>query len=298
MWRLLRIVWVLGWLGFAAWVEAGDVGGVVERFRGLDRSVEWRKVGEVVLDFETYHPQGMVWVGDRFFLSSVEVINRAKGEGRGHLFEVGRDGKLRRSILLGEGAAYHPGGIDFDGERLWVSVAEYRPDSWSVVYRVDPVTLEVERVFDFADHVGALVCDRGRRLLVGVSWGSRRLYRWELDEGMRGLVAGKEVEMRVNGSFYVDYQDGLGLAGSPYALFGGLSTLSGGGESVVLGGLELVDLREMRPVHQVPVMLRTEGGRSMLQNPWSVEVWGGGLRFYFIPEDGRSVMYLYDVIPE
>jgi hypothetical protein len=193
--------------------------------------------------------------------------------------------------------AYHPGGIDYDGERLWVSVAEYRPDSSSVVYRVDPGSMEAERVFGFGDHLGALVCDRERRLLVGVSWGSRRWYRWELEEGLGGLVPGKEAEMQVNGSFYVDYQDGLGLAGSPYALFGGLSTLSGGGESVVLGGLELVDLREMRPVHQVPVMLRTGGGRSMLQNPWAVEVWGEGLRFYFIPEDSRSVLYIYDVIP-
>ena len=59
-------------------------------------------------------------------------------------------------------------------------VAEYRPDSRSLVYRVDPVTLSAERVFQFEDHLGALVCDRAGRRLVGVSWGSRRLYRWEL----------------------------------------------------------------------------------------------------------------------
>ena len=33
---------------------------------------------------------------------------------------------------------YHPGGIDYDGRHIWVSVAEYRPNSRSIVYRIDP----------------------------------------------------------------------------------------------------------------------------------------------------------------
>jgi hypothetical protein len=78
---------------------------------------------------------------------------------------------------------YHPGGIDFDGRWIWVPVAEYRAESRSVVYRVDPRSLEAVNVFGFADHLGALVYDGPRRALVGVSWGSRRYYRWELREG-------------------------------------------------------------------------------------------------------------------
>ena len=34
---------------------------------------------------------------------------------------------------------YHPGGIDYDGRHIWVPVAEYRPNSRSIIYRV-PVT--------------------------------------------------------------------------------------------------------------------------------------------------------------
>ena len=40
-------------------------------------------------------------------------------------------------LKLGEGTIYHPGGIDFDGKFIWVPVAEYRPNSRSIIYRAD-----------------------------------------------------------------------------------------------------------------------------------------------------------------
>ena len=75
------------------------------------------------LSFPTFHPQGMTAVNDRFFLSSVEVIDRTAEQGTGHLFEMSRQGTLLRSLQLGEGALYHPGGIDYDGVCIWVPVA-------------------------------------------------------------------------------------------------------------------------------------------------------------------------------
>ena len=52
-----------------------------------------------------------------------------------------------------------------------------------------------------------------------------------------------------------------------------------------------------RPVHQVPIPLRTPDGVSMTQNPVFIEARGAGLRAYFMPEDGRSTIYIYDVGP-
>ena len=40
---------------------------------------------------------------------------------------------------------YHPGGIDYDGEYIWGPVAEYRPNSESIIYKVDAETLKVEK---------------------------------------------------------------------------------------------------------------------------------------------------------
>ena len=93
-----------------------------------------------------HHPQGMVRFGDSLFLSSVEIIERTEryetpqdgydrtaGVGRGWVFRLNLDGELQDSAELGEGDIYHPGGIDFDGQYLWVPVAEYRPDSESII---------------------------------------------------------------------------------------------------------------------------------------------------------------------
>jgi hypothetical protein len=165
-----------------------------------------------------------------------------------------------------------------------------------VVYRVDPESLEVERVFEFGDHLGALVCDAARRGLVGVSWGSRRYYRWDLREDGESPVQATAPVQWDNGSHYVDYQDGQFLKGTPWALFGGIGRITGEGTgSFTLGGLELVDVWEMRAIHQLPVLPRTAGGESLLRNPFAVEPRGTGLRFYFVPEDDSSRLHVYDV---
>lgn len=272
---------------------------VAQRFLQLTRTAPWQKTAEIRLGFRTHHPQGMRIVGDRFFLSSVEVHNRAEGRGVGHLFEVDFNGRLHRQIRLGEGPMYHPGGIDHDGRWLWIPVAEYRPDSRSLVYRVDPDSLEAQRLFEFPDHLGALVIDRAGRQLVGVSWGSRRFYRWELLPGQDTPQAPETPLMTLNGSHYVDYQDGQGLAGTSWALFSGVSRLNApDGPSFALGGLELVDLETLRAVHQLPVPLWTGRGQSLLQNPMAVQTTPTGLRFSFLPEDDDSTLYVYEVLVE
>ena len=104
-------------------------------------------------------------------------------EGEGLLFKVDFDGCLLAVTRLCEGPIYHPGGIDFDGDWIWVPVAEYRPDSSSIIFRVDPETLEAEAVFRVDDHVGDLSYSRSDNKLYGFSWGARRLYAWQIEHG-------------------------------------------------------------------------------------------------------------------
>jgi len=288
--------------------------GIAERLRRLDRGAVWTPAGTVTLQFRTEHPQGMVRIGERFYMSSVEInertqrfaeprdgLDRTPGRGRGHLYEFDAEGRLLRSLTLAEGDIYHPGGIDFDGTHIWMPVAEYRPNGRSIVYRVDPRSMQAEEVFRFADHIGGLVMDRAGGTLHGVSWGSRRFYAWPIGADGRptNLDARPEALRRPNPSHYVDYQDCKSV-GDGLALCSGLNTYRPQGPSgpaFALGGVELVDLLRVQPVFQLPVELWTERGLPMTQNPFFVAPHGNGLRFWFAPEDDTTRLFTFDVAP-
>ncbi len=72
---------------------------------------------------------------------------------------------------------------------------------------------------------------------------------------------------------------------------------SADGQPFRLGGLELVDLVQGRPLHQVPVRLWTRSGLNMTHNPVWIEPSDAGLRGYFMPEDDRSTLYVFEVQP-
>jgi hypothetical protein len=261
---------------------------VGDRVLSLTRTSSWTLVRSVPIAFRTFHPQGMVKVGETLFVSSVEVVDRDAGKGAGHLFKIDLAGNLLADLRIGEGAVYHPGGLDYDGRHIWMPVAEYRPDSRSIVYRVDPSSMKAEEMFRVADHIGAIVHDTDSHTLHGVSWGSRRFYRWTLGGAARGQT--------LNTSHYLDYQD-CKYAGRVRMLCTGVTEIrqANGSMPFRLGGLDLVDLRDGRPLHQVPVLLWTESGLDMTHNPSWFEVSGSGLRAYFMPEDDRSTLYVFEV---
>ena len=104
---------------------------LIDNLTSLDKNSEWELKSDEVVDFFTYHPQGMTKIDDEtLFLSSVEIItptekfdqprkglDRTPGEGEGHLFKFDTEGNLIDSVILSDGDIYHPGGIDYqDGE--------------------------------------------------------------------------------------------------------------------------------------------------------------------------------------
>jgi len=283
---------------------------VGDRVKLLTRGTQWKQVAAIPMQFDTQHPQGMVKIGDDFYVSSVEIrkpttrypqpvdgYDRDTGEGAGHLFKFDKTGKLLADLPLGEGSAYHPGGIDYDGRYIWVPVAEYRPNSASIVYRVDPATMKATEVFRFKDHVGGIVHNTEAKTLHGVSWGSRRFYRFTLDD--QGRVTNASVPpaelRRMNKSGYIDYQDCKYLGGNEM-LCSGLNNyqVKKDGPRFPLGGFEIVDLRTDQAIAQMPIELWTESGFPMTQNPFWIESTATGLRAYFMPEDNKSTLYVYE----
>lgn len=282
-----------------------------DRVTQLTRSSVWTLERTIPLAFPAHHPQGMVKIGDRLFISSVEIkvptkrgagsgnFDRDAGEGVGHLFETTLDGKLVADQVIGEGAMYHPGGIDFDGTHIWVSVAEYRPNSRSIVYRVDPSTRKATEVFRFADHLGGIVRNTDDNTLHAVSWGSRWFYRVALDaNGQATNADAVPATIRTaNGSHYIDYQD-CKYAGARRMICTGIADVSRGAgqQAVTLGGIDVIDLGTGRAVHQVPIGLTTPGGSSLTRNPSFFEVTPSGLRAYFVPDDdNKATLYVYTI---
>jgi hypothetical protein len=283
---------------------------LAERVTKLSRGTQWKPVSAVPVNFLTHHPQGMVKIGDTLFVSSVEIqqptkrfpqpvdgYDRDTGAGVGHLFKIDMKGNLIADITLGEGSIYHPGGIDYDGKYIWVPVAEYRPNSRSIVYRVDPETMKAEEMFRFPDHVGGLVHDTDSKSLHGVSWGSRRFYRWALDANGKPTNASEAPEKlrTLNTSHYLDYQD-CKYAGKSRMLCSGVTEMRLTPEAAPfrLGGIDLVDLADGRPIFQTPVLLWSAAGMDMTHNPVWMEPSDAGIRGYFMPEDDKSTLYIYE----
>jgi Family of unknown function (DUF6454) len=284
---------VVSVVGSAPSSSAGVTDPLVAAVQQLSRSTVWTTARSMPLSFLTYHPQGLARVGDRLFLSSVEVIeapvrypqpidgyDRSPGRGVGHLFELDLNGRLLRQIILGEGTIYHPGGIDFDGRDLWVPVAEYRPNSRAIVYRVDPGTLAATEAFRVADHVGGVVHPGEHGPVYGVSWGSRRLYAWTEN--------GHLLHRAANESHYVDFQD-CASAGDEQAVCTGITefpTASGG--RFDLGGIAVLDLRTLTVGHEVPVTVLSPNRHVVTRNPVLLETDGPILRMWAAPDDGEE----------
>jgi hypothetical protein len=267
---------------------------LVSLFDNLARSTAWEHTSTLDLDFDTFHPQAMEVTEDRIYLSSVEVTeppvkyqeprdgyDRTSGAGVGHLFVLDREGHLLKDIELGEGDMYHPGGLDVDDEHIYVPVAEYRPDSRSIVYRVDLDSLEAEKLFTVEDHVGGVIRDQQSGHLVGQSWGSRRFYDW--------TQSGRQVETWSNPQHFLDYQDCEYVAARK-TLCSGVAGLPGGPTSTSgydLGGLAMIDLADNhRILHEVPVQEWSTAGHVITHNPTDLDADGSHLTLYAAPDDG------------
>lgn len=269
---------------------------VVGALKNVTRGTAWTLTATLNLDFETFHPQGLEVTEDRIFLSSVEILeptvryptpvdgdDRSPGKGVGHLFVLDRQGKLLEDIVLGEGNSYHPGGIDIDEEKVWVPVAEYRPNSHAIIYSVDRETLEVTKEFEEDDHIGGIVHDRATNKLVGNTWGSRRFFQWTMQ--------GRELDRWLNPDHMLDHQD-CEYAGEGHALCSGVTGLPaqpGSPKGYELGGLALVSLATGQLEHEVPVQLWSTAGHVITRNPVDLDAQGSHVTLFAAPDDGEEV---------
>jgi hypothetical protein len=274
---------------------------MVGKFQQLTRNNIWEQKEKINLQFNTYHPQGMTKVGDLYYMSSVEIIetpvkydqprdgyDRSPGTGIGHLFVFNKEGKLLKDLKLGEGIIYHPGGIAYDGKSIWVSVAEYRPNSKSIIYKVNPETMNSQKMFRINDHIGGILRDGKQGTLKAISWGSRTFY--EFNE------KGKVLRKSNNPSHYIDYQD-CENAGKEHMICSGITELPQQGSATAkfeLGGVALLDMKTMDMVSELPITLFSPHGHVVTRNPVFLESTKQGIKMYAVPDDDKSSMLVYE----
>ena len=274
------------------WAEPPRDGSLSDEVAAWTRRTRFELVRRVPLRFATHHPQGLAFAGGRIFLSTVELTERPEplaghdgdparrtpGAGRGHVLVFAPDGTLEADIVLGEGDAYHPGGIDVADGQVWIPVAEYRADSRSIVYTIDARTLAPKVRFTVDDHVSWLAADPGTGALYGASWGSRRFLLWPREGG--------EPVAWDNPSAYVDFQDAQ-YDGGGRLLCGGIAELRGAsGEVFELGGIGVVRPSERRIVAEVPIPAFSTAGHTIMRNPFVLTRDAEGTLLHVAPDDG------------
>lgn len=133
-------------------------------------------IDEVPLRFETHHVQGLDLTEQFYFVTAVD-----KEQKQGWLFKIHKHNtSLYSKKELTDGTLVHPGGVQFDDRYLWIPNAEYRRESRTMIYGVDPNSLEICRLFPVDDHIGAIASD-GENRLYGVDWDAIHFYTWDLD---------------------------------------------------------------------------------------------------------------------
>ncbi|KAH7193762.1 uncharacterized protein B0J16DRAFT_335959 [Fusarium flagelliforme] len=292
---------------------ASDGPAIIHAFQKLSRSTTWKSVQNITFEGDTFEPEGIVRLGDdRYVVSSGhwtiptkkygKIINgtdRSAGAGRAHLMVYNGKGEIiADATITKEGDdEYHNGGIDFDGQYIWGTIAQYRPNSTAYVYRTDPTTLVPERVLNYNDHLGGIVHDTRANSITALNWGSRCASTWNLRSVHTGCDASPSPETVVqNPSHFIDYQDCKWLghsgfySGKSIMLCSGVSTIS----NYTLGGIALVDVKTMIPLAEVPIEMESALGVRVTMNPMDVSVNDGRLRLYLLPDQHNSTLYVYE----
>ncbi|KAK3327596.1 hypothetical protein B0T19DRAFT_167514 [Cercophora scortea] len=289
---------------------------IVAQLTELSRSTKWELVDRIKFEGDTFEPEGLVRIGDdRYFVSAGEyglptskynaTINgtdRSAGEGFGHTIVFdGKGGRIADATVTRAGSVeYHYGGLDFDGEYIWATFAQYRPNSTATLVRMRPSTLEPEPVLRIADHMGAVVRDPTTDNIVTLNWGPRSASLWNLEDNNRSsesppAFATPRAVVR-NPSHFIDYQD-CKFLGHP-RLFGSRAVMLCSGITAIYGttisGIALVDMETMIPLYEVPLTMVSDAGNLMTKNPMDVAVVDGKMRFFFLPDERNSTLYVYE----
>jgi Family of unknown function (DUF6454) len=280
---------------FSAYAPAAPVSEQVDLLMHLDTFDNWINVANIDLTFETYHPQGIVKIGDDFFLTATD------GSRAGYIikFQVKsfrEPAALVRQVQLTDPSftnRIHPGGIDYDAarNRIWCPLAEKFAATSASILTIDPDNLSYDNLGYIRDHLGTTIVDPENKRIRMIDYHTG-MYSFQLTPGGTFPPDIHTAEKFVLPDEPIEYQDCKHL-GQRYALCGGT-------------GPHRVDLIQFDPdtngntatgysiVRRFPL-----GTSNLTREAMTFEMLedAGGryVRFYFKPDDGKNTkLRIYD----
>lgn len=228
--------------------------------------VEWKAERVIPLAAPLHHVQGIDVEQDRLWVSSVDAKS---GKGYLSLLDT-RTGKLLRQVEVQHGKRIHPGGLQLDGDSVWLPVAEYDRDGPTTMQRRNKRTLALERSFEVSDHIGCVAA--GPNILMGGNWDSKSIYSWAKD--------GRQLAKSPNPG-RISFQD---LKWDNGSLIGSGNAARDAGEA---GAVEWWSPTDWRLVRRFTV------GKTDRGVPYANEgmAWRGG-KLYLLPEDSPSRLFV------
>ena len=296
---------------------------IIEQFTTLGRTTVWHSIKNISLEGDTGEPEGMVVIndGERVITARgdwtapsvsyngtiVNGTDRTPGAGYGHVEVYDNQGKrvVDATLTKPGDLEYHIGGLDYDGQYIWATLAQYRPNTTATIIAIDPTTLNYKPLYHYADHLGGIVHDTTINRLNTLNWGARNASIWNLNTTTSDTTTypafSTPASVVKNPTFFIDYQDCKFLGHSKHydhravMLCSGVATLA---INLTIGGLALVDFETMLPLYEVPLTMKSALGTPITQNPFDVS-WNEAdqtMRVYFLPDQHNSTLYVYEPV--
>ncbi len=186
----------------------------------------------------------------------------------------------------------HPGGMQSDGTRLWIPVAESNRNGRAMVRAFLLVDLEagqpLKPVFEFpvSGHIGSVAVSTEHGLLFGANWDTEKVYVWDLKGQLQRTLIGDELETRglgvvagSEGRAGIAVQDWKVVGDRLYAsgLFGSPKSMMVSQASRLCWFEHFLERDFQRQTVTLPRRGRVELARE------AMAIYGGSV--YFLPED-------------
>ena len=184
----------------------------------------------------------------------------------------------------------HPGGMQSDGNHLWIPLAESRRGGHSLI-RAFPLAemttggmLQWDKEIGVRDHIGAVAVDGERRRIYGASWDTEIVYVWSYDGELIRRMQPSDLDRRALG-ISSDRPNGVAVQDWKFVgnriLASGLRSSDPGGESESRSTLLSIHGFESEHPNVISLSIPTFEGVEMAREGMTT---GDGW-IYLIPED-------------